>query len=105
MGDFYLDINTSGSDKSRLKLFCDVFNIANLISSKTCFMKSRKRIILTITLLSFQKTHKTLNSVEWISNWFQHFSKLVPLEWDQKLNNTGTTINSMKKTFLGTYKV
>ena len=42
MGDFHLDINTSGSDKSGLKSFCDVFNIANLISSKTCFMKSRK---------------------------------------------------------------
>lgn len=59
MGDFYIDINTSGSDKSRLKSFCDVFNIPNLISSKTCFLKSRKSIILTITLLSFQKTHKT----------------------------------------------
>lgn len=55
MGDFYIDINTSGSDKSRLKSFCDVFNIANLISSKTCFLKSKKKYNLNDYTTVFSK--------------------------------------------------
>ena len=60
MGNFNIDIESSNSGKDKLENFCDLFNLRNLVYSKTCFMKNSKSIInLTLTnkALYFQKTH------------------------------------------------
>ena len=40
MGDFNIDIKSSNSDKDKLDNFCDLFKLANLVHSETCFMKN-----------------------------------------------------------------
>ena len=60
MGDFNIDIKSSNSEKDKLEYFCDLFNLANLVHSDTCFMKNIKStigLILTNKPLHFQKTH------------------------------------------------
>ena len=60
MGDFNIDNKSSNSDKDKLEIFCDLFNLKNLVHSETCFMKKSKFIIdliLTNKILHFQKTH------------------------------------------------
>ena len=62
MGDFNLDLKIKGVDFNKLYQFCDLFNITNLIKTKTCFTKSHKSLIdlLLINMpSSFQKTHVT----------------------------------------------
>ena len=58
MGVFNVDIKSSNSDKGKLENFCNLFNLANLVHSETCFMKNSKSIvdlILTDKSLFFQK--------------------------------------------------
>ena len=43
MGDFNIDNKSSNSDKDKLEIFCDLFNLKNLVHSKSS--------------LHFQKTH------------------------------------------------
>ena len=40
MGDFNIDIKSSNSDKDKLENFRDLFNLTNLVHSKTCFKKN-----------------------------------------------------------------
>ena len=60
MGDFNIVIKSSNSGKDKLENICDLFDLKNLVHSKTCFMKNSKSIIdliLTNKPLHFQKTH------------------------------------------------
>ena len=60
MGDFNTDSKSSNPGKDKLENFCDLFNLANLVHSETCFIKNSKSIIdliLTNKPLHFQKTH------------------------------------------------
>ena len=44
MGDFNIDIKSSNFDKDELENFCDLFNLANLVHSETCFIKNNKSV-------------------------------------------------------------
>ena len=62
MGDFNIDIKNKGLGYSKLDTFCDLFNLRNLIHSKSCLMKNHNLTIdlfLTSKLKSFFKAHTT----------------------------------------------
>ena len=62
MGDFNIDINTAGTEADKLDEFCNLFDLINLIKTKTCCTKNHKSIIdllLTNRPLSFQETRST----------------------------------------------
>ena len=59
MGDFNIDINTSGMDVDKLDEFCNLLDLTNLIKTETCCAKNHKSttdLFLTNRPLSFQKT-------------------------------------------------
>ena len=56
IGDFKIDIKISSSERDSLENICDLFNLANLVHSETCFMKKSKSIIDLI--LTYCKTPK-----------------------------------------------
>ena len=58
MGDFNIDRKSKSLGYDKLHEFCDLFNLTNLITSKTYFTKNHKYLIdlfLTNAPLSFQK--------------------------------------------------
>ena len=60
MGDFNIDMKSKSLGYDKLDEFCDLFNLTNLIKSKTCFTKNHKSLIdlfLANAPLSFQNTH------------------------------------------------
>ena len=59
MGNFNIDLKVKGFSFNKLDEFCDLFNLTNLIKTKTCFTKSLIDLFLTNRLLSFQKTQVT----------------------------------------------
>ena len=64
MGDFNIDIDTSGSEQDKLADFCNLFNLQNLVKSKTCISKTHQSkidLILTNKYNCFQKT-KVINT-------------------------------------------
>ena len=38
LGGFNIDIKSSNSDKDKLENFCNLFNLTNLVHSKTCML-------------------------------------------------------------------
>ena len=42
MGDFNIDVTNKGKELDKLDEFCDLFNLANLVTSPTCFTKTHK---------------------------------------------------------------
>ena len=62
IGDFNIDVNTTGVEVDKLDVFCDLFDLTNLIKIETCCTKSQKSTIdlfLTKKSLSFQKARPT----------------------------------------------
>ena len=62
MGDFNVDITNREVEFDKLDEFCDLSNLANLITSPTCFTKTHKStidLILTNKECCFQKTKVT----------------------------------------------
>ena len=52
MGDFNLDVIYKGIKFDKLREYCDLFNLTNLVTSPTCFIKTHKSAIgLILTLL------------------------------------------------------
>ena len=45
MGDFNMDLKINGFGCNKLDECCDLFNLANLIKTETCFTKSHKSLI------------------------------------------------------------
>ena len=86
MGDFNIDRKSKSLGYDKLHEFCDLFNLTNLITSKTYFTKNHKYLIdlfLTNTPLSFQKTHVSetgLSDYHKIKTTFfkTNFSRLRP---------------------------
>ena len=62
MGNFNVDIKNKGLGHGKVHTFFDLFNLTNLLNSKTCLIKSHKSTIdffLTNKSKSFFKTHTT----------------------------------------------
>ena len=81
MGDFNTDSKSSNPGKDKLENFCDLFHLANLVHSETCFIKNSKSIIdliLTNKPLHFQKTHVVETGLsdyhKMISTFFKAYS-------------------------------
>ena len=45
MGDFNININTSGMDVDKLNEFCNLFDLTKLIKTETCCTKNHKSTI------------------------------------------------------------
>ena len=59
MGDFNIDVTKKGTEFDKLDEFYDLFNLTNLVTSRTCFTETHKStidLILTNKGNSFQKT-------------------------------------------------
>ena len=86
MGDFNIDIDTTGIDVDKLDEFCNLFDLTNLIKTETCCTKNHKSTIdlfLTNRPLSFQKNRTTETGIsdyhELISTFFKsHYTRLKP---------------------------
>ena len=85
MGDFNIDLKTKVVSFNKLREFCDLFNLTNLIKSEACFTKPHKSLIdlfLNNKPLSFQK--KILIIETGLSNYHNlhffksHFTRLRP---------------------------
>ena len=62
IGDFNIDINTTGMDVDKLDEFCNLFDLTNLIKTETCCTKNHKSTVdlfLTNWPLPFQKNRTT----------------------------------------------
>ena len=73
MGNFSIHITNRGVEFHKLDEFCDLFNLTNLITSPTCFMKMQKStidLILTNKECCFQKTKITKTGLS-------HFYRLI----------------------------
>ena len=60
MVDFNTDVESSNSEKDKLGIFCDIFDLTNLVHSESCLIKNSKYfigLILTNKPLHFHKTH------------------------------------------------
>ena len=75
MGDFHIDINSSGVEKNKLEEFCNLFDLTNLIHGNTCCTKNNKSTIdlsLTNRPLPFQDT----STAETILSYYHKCSQL-----------------------------
>ena len=85
MLDFNIYSKSSNCDKNKLESFHDLYNLANLVHSETCFTKDSEPItdlILADKPLHFQKTHVAetalRNYYKMISTFFQSiFIKII----------------------------
>ena len=80
MGDFHVDEKNKGLGYGKLGTFCDLFNLTNLIHSKSCLTKTCKSTIdlfLTNKPKSFSKTHTTEISLN-------DYKKLIPTLFESK---------------------
>ena len=86
LGDFNIDVTNKGIEFDKLDEFYDLFNLANLVASPTCFTKTHKStidLILTNKGNCFQKTKVTETGLsdfhKLISTFLRsHFSRLKP---------------------------
>ena len=79
MGDFDIDTDSSTIEKNKLKEFCNLFHLTNLIHGNTCCMKNHKSttdLILTNRSLSFQNTSTTETDLMIIISVFQIFFQM-----------------------------
>ena len=62
MDDFNIDVHANGVEVDKLDVFCNLFNLINLIKIEACCTKSQKSTVdlfLTNRPLSFQKARAT----------------------------------------------
>ena len=100
MGDFNIDINTTGMKVDKLDGICNLFDLTNLIKTETCCTKNHKCTIdlfLTNKPLSFKKPGLVTGIVT-IINLFRHFLKLAIQVQNPKLSIT-ETIRTLTKSF------
>ena len=108
MGHFNIDQQIKVFVFNKLDEFYNLFNLANLIKTETCFTKSRKSLIdlfLTNKSLSFQKTHVTETGLsdyhKLISTFFKsHFIRVRPkviTDRNYKKFDENVFLNDLKK--------
>ena len=68
MGDFNLDVIYKGIKFDKLRECCDLFNLTNLVTSPTCFIKTHKSTIGFILTLLKRKFFLKDKSYR---NWFK----------------------------------
>ena len=86
MGDFNIDISTTGMDVDKLDEFCNLFDLTNLIIKDTCCTKNHKSTIdlfLTKRPLFFQKTRTTETGISdyhklILALFKSHYARLKP---------------------------
>ena len=86
VGDFNIDVKLKGNGYRKLEKFCGMFNLANLVDTKTYVRNSHKStidLILTNKPSSFQKTMATETGLydfhKLVSTFFEsHYSRLKP---------------------------
>ena len=86
MGDFNIDINSSGNGCQLLDEFCDLFYLSHLVKTPTCFTSSHKStidLIMTNKPKVFEKTRITETGIsdyhKLVSTFFNsHYSRRKP---------------------------
>ena len=103
MDDFDIDTDSSTIEKNKLKEFCNLFHLTNMIHGNTCCMKNHKSttdLILTNRSLSFQNTSTTETDLTIIISVFEIFFKCHYIRLKPKVVNYRNYKNFNQSTFL-----
>ena len=121
MEDFHIDIEFKCVCSNNLSDFCDLFHLANIVKSDTCFTKTHTSLIDLILTGKPSSFNKTLVSETGLSDYHKmittffklHFSRLRPIiityrnykkfhkeKFLNDLKETNIIMNDMRTNFL-----